>query len=332
MIENYYHHYNKVILFFVTFLFLSFYGCGQELKQRYSLEDYHLTISMDSICIINKRIDLEGGILELPKGVTLCFLCNSVISNGTIIGNDNSIKGRTQKIFDNVEIKGLWKVEEIYTGMFLNCTSEKLLSNITNLSSNKVYNKIVIEKDILVEIPLWTSYLVLKSNTDLYLKAKMKAKPSQNKGGWLITVKGENVRIFGGGNVLQGDVLEQKKNKPECLHAIFVDRNSNNIVIDNLIMQYFWGDGVSSQGSNIIFENLEMMFNGRQGITLTNGNNIHIRNCYFHDMGRKGINEDGGPGAGIDVEPGNDMTVDDVVISGCIITDNYKYKFDYVND
>lgn len=315
-----------------VFLLFSSFCFGAGLNTVCSLEYFNIAMDIDSIYKIKKSIDLAGKTLELPQGVVLDFSCLGNISNGSIVGKGNSIKGSTRNVFDNVEIKGSWIVENISSGMFKNCSDERLLSNITNLSSGSCYNRITIEEAIHVEIPLWTSYLTLKSNTDLYIMANIMAKPSQHKGGWLITIKGENIRVFGGGNILQGDVLEQQNNKPECLHAIFVDRCSKNIVVDNLIMQYFWGDGISSQGSNVVYKNLEMRYNGRQGITLTNGKNIEISNCYFHDMGGAGINEDGGPGAGIDVEPGNDMIVDDVVIYGCTFTNNYKYMYGYVND
>ena len=323
---------SKVVFIVVIALFVFPAFCfGEDLSHIRSLEEFGLIVKGGS-CKIKKKVNLEGGTLELPKGVSLVFTTTGMIKNGTIIGNFNSLNGSSKKIFDNIEIKGTWNVAKINSRMFVNCSSSRLFSNLTNLSSDRYYNLIVIEDEFIVDIPLWTSYLVLKSNTDLYLKANIKAMPSPHKGGWLITVKGKNIRIFGGGNLLQGDVLEQRDNRPQCLHAIFVDRTSSNVLIEDLVMQYFWGDGISSQGSDVVYKKLEVRYNGRQGISITNGERVFISNCFFHDMGFAGINEAKGPGAGIDIEPGNDMNVDDVVISECVIINNYKYFHGYVND
>lgn len=67
---------------------------------------------------ITKDIDLEGTTLTMPAGCTLDFQGGS-FSNGSVVGNNTSIKATPNKIFDsNINLIGTWDIEETYAEWF----------------------------------------------------------------------------------------------------------------------------------------------------------------------------------------------------------------------
>ena len=67
---------------------------------------------------ITKDIDLEDGELVIPAGCTLDFQGGS-FSNGTITGNNTTIKAGLEQIFsESVILNGTWNVTEAYPEWF----------------------------------------------------------------------------------------------------------------------------------------------------------------------------------------------------------------------
>jgi hypothetical protein len=68
-------------------------------------------------------------------------------------------------------------------------------------------------------------------------------------------------------------------------------------------------------------ENLRCDHNGRQGISLTGGKGVVIRNCKLNHTGRNGAVASN-PGAGLDLEAELSL-IRDVIVSDCLFDDNY---------
>ena len=99
---------------------------------------------------------------------------------------------------------------------------------------------------------------------------------------------------------------------------------SKNIVIENVTIKDFWGDGIyvgsnKYQTEDIILYNIVSDNNRRQGITLVDGEDIKIINSKF-------INTHGTqPSAGIDIEPNKNESVKNVDIISSKFLNNDGY-------
>jgi len=281
--------------------------------------------------IINKEIDLETKNLELSPKVILIFE-KGLIRNGSITGDSTQILAGKDPIFDNIKLEGSWKLSEISTDMFLTIDDE-IAANISTLSSDKQYNKIIINQDLKIPIKPWDSYFVIKSNTDLILNADLFTLPTRLKGGYCINVKGTNVTIEGNNHFLFGTLPSPYQQECfEWLHGLNIDSGTLNVKVENLNSWLFCGDGFYNSGSNVTFNNVNAKFNGRQGMSITNGRNIIVKNSSFTHTGYYRICTSNGPGAGIDIEPNEGDTVNNIKIDNCSIINNYRNKYGFVND
>lgn len=280
---------------------------------------------------VNKKINLQGKKIFIPEGGVLKFSRKGQFLNGTLVGNKSQIKGNINSIFGNIRIEGTWNVHNLSTKMFEK-TDVYTLENLSNLSSNEIFNNIYVEDDCIVPIPHFTSVFKIKSNTNVFLLADIRSLATKFKGGYALEIIGDNVLIDGNNHSIVGTIKIDKNNNQEWQHGIYIGRNSKNVQIRNVKLREFWGDGIYVMGENIVISNLESSFNGRQGLSLTHGKNIKILNSEFHHTGYIEICSCKGPGAGIDIEPNKGDTVYNIYIENCKLHDNYKYMKQYVND
>lgn len=280
--------------------------------------------------IVRDRIELYGDTLRIPRGNDLLFRGGS-ISNGILIGDSTAVIHDGSAIFSNIHFGGTWIVPIITTDLFFEKDYE-LLYHITTLSSDSCMNMIWINTDCMTPIKAWDSYFTLKSHTRLMLNADIYALPTSYKGGYCINIKGHDIEVQGNGHSLLGDIHKQNHNRHEWLHGLNIDKSSRNVKISNIKAKYFCGDGFYSGGSDIIFDNIQSEYNGRQGLSITSGNNITIINSTFRYTGSIDICHSKGPGAGIDIEPNGNDQVHGVKIKGCNLSENYKYMRGYTND
>lgn len=279
---------------------------------------------------VNHRVDLRGDTVTLPHNIVLKFKRDGHIANGIVVGDNTQILGNTKDIFDSVELLGSWIVENISTDMFKG-EDRYLLKNLSNLSSDDIYNLITVNRDCYAHIIPFSSEFVIKSNTDLLLNANIYSAKTFHKGGYCIYINGSNIKLKGNGHKVVGEIEIHQGPKGQWLHAICIGAESSNVIIDNFVLEKFCGDGIAVQGTQINISRVICDSNGRQGVSIVHGRDISISNSIFINTGRLGINESGGPGAGVDIEPTNDP-VRDVLIENCSFENNYKYYKDYIND
>lgn len=302
-------------------------------KQEISMLDEYKFIKENGInkYIIDKHIDLHGKIASFPPKSELIFR-KGMLSNGRIVGDSTEIIYTEMPIFDNIEIDGSWKIEQLSTKLFLT-TDTFTLSNLSILSSDKLYNVISVDDECRIPIKPWSSYFTIKSNTDLILNADIYTLPTHYKGGYCIGISGKNIKVYGNGHFLYGTIASQdQKECPQWLHGLNIDSKSQNVIIDHLNSWLFCGDGFYNSGSNVTIRNVNAKFNGRQGLSITNGVNIVVSNSCFTYTGFYRINISKGPGAGIDIEPNKGQNVNNITIKNCILTNNYKYLKGLDND
>ena len=82
----------------------------------------------------------------------------------------------------------------------------------------------------------------------------------------------------------------------------------------------------------LTFNGINAKFNGRQGLSITKGENIKVENSTFSFTSFYKIASGGGPGAGIDIEPNKGDTINNIIVNGCELENNLRYIKNHVND
>ena len=270
---------------------------------NYGYTEYYLTT----------EIDLNNDTLCLPKNAKI-LIRGGLFKNGTLEGDNTDLIVKTLPAFDNIRVEGTWIISNISTDMFEK-VDQWTLANISNLSSDKYLNTIEINEDCISSIKPKGSFFLIKSNTKVILNADLYTLPTDASVGYCIGVSGENISIEGNNHTIYGTIASRNQEIcREWLHGLNIDRKSRNIEIKNLNSQFFCGDGFYNAGSNVKLKNIHAKFNGRQGLSITNGVDILIENSSFSYTGFFRMFERG-PGAGIDIEPNKGDSVDNILSS-----------------
>lgn len=284
-----------------------------------------------SVYLITDTVDLRGKTCRLPLKSKLIFN-GGIIINGILDGDSTSMECLTFPIFDRLIITGSWKIREISTDMFKK-VDENTLGNMSALSSDKTDNIIAINSDCHVPVKKWDSRFKIKSKSTLILNADIYTMPTKNNGGYCIKVEGDSIAIKGNGHGLYGTILDDRqKTISEWLHGLYIDEKCNGVYVENLNSWYFCGDGFYTRGSNVTFNGINAKFNGRQGLSITKGENIKVENSTFSFTSFYKIASGGGPGAGIDIEPNKGDTINNIIVNGCELENNLRYIKNHVND
>lgn len=320
----------RILLLFYQQLCIISVGCSQTGSSIPQIEN--IEPDSNNAISINGPLDLGGKMLVVPNGCTIVFDRQGVIKNGWIRGNNSKIGGDKKKgIFDNIRIEGSWIVPRISTKMFKK-VDVNTPSNISSLSSAYCHNTIIVEDRLVVPILEFSSPFIIKSNTDIYLKADMQSLPTDFRGGYVMMVRGNNVNIYGGGHKLTGTIRKSSKNKEQWQHGLCINIDASKVYVEKLICNEFWGDGIYSRGSNVTINDVTCLYNGRQGLSITYGENVVVKNSVFRHTGKYGLNNSNGPGAGIDIEPNSKDYVRNILVENCVLTDNSTKTFGDSND
>ncbi len=259
---------------------------------------------------INSNIDLHGGQLVIPHKTLIVFESDGLFSNGTIVGNETSIVWSNNNIFDNVCIKGTWKVPLISSKMFKTLSYVNSLNDILALSDDDIHNTIILDNELylLAPIPGQLASAKLKSNTVLINNGVIKVLPNDLERHYALWCDGiSNVIISGG--VIQGDRVSHEGTSGEWGYGICATR-TKNLNIENMEIYDCWGDciclGVDNE--NVIITNCKLHDSRRQGITIAGKYNINVNNCLIYNI--HGTE----PQSAIDIEPDQNGSVSNVVI------------------
>ena len=173
------------------------------------------------------------------------------------------------------------------------------------------------------------SGLMMRSNVTVLMAddTVMQAMDNDLQGYTIFTLKQvENVNISGG--VLVGNRRASDDDNPEGEWGAGVNIvSSKNVVIENVTAQNFRGDGFLIQDGgnqpkvrteNIVLNNVTADNNLRQGLSILDGDNIKVLHSVFKNT--NGLY----PGAGIDVEPEDGNSVNNLEIAYSEIINNYN--------
>ena len=265
---------------------------------------------------ITKDIDLKGGVLCIPKGVTLAFN-GGMIKNGTIVGDDTQMQCKGIA-FDKVTIKGVWNVPSIYSTWFKNLSGENALRDVIALSNPRIKNRIIIDEgEYVVSVSGANPSISIYSNTDVILNGTIKLKPNSLSQYYIINLTGKNISLSGKGMIV-GDKYAHTGNTGEWGMGVNV-RKGQNISIRDITIKDCWGDCiyVGTSSENVEIEGCTLIDGRRQGISVTSAKNVYISNCKISKV--RGT----APQYAIDIEPNKGDSIDNVFIRNVEAFDCY---------
>ena len=257
---------------------------------------------------VYKDIDLKGNAYDIPPGVTLESK-GGVIKNGELYGNNTSIRN-IKTLFDNITIRGTWRVKYISTSIFKTLSSDNELRNVIALANPNVDNSIIIEKG---EYSFSFSHeaecgISIPSNTKVIIDGNLKIRPNSLKRYYIVYIPSDNVVVSGSGTII-GDKFSHINKGGEWGMGVRFQR-ATNCKLSGLLVKNCWGDCicVSRQSKNIVIDNCMISNGRRQGISVTSADNVIIQNCTISNV--KGTP----PEYAIDIEPDSKDTVRNVML------------------
>lgn len=265
--------------------------------------------------VVDKDIDLNGKTLLMPEGVTLTHK-KGLIKNGTLIGNNTQIKSN-QALFNVVHIKGTWNVPEVSTALFADLNYENALRDVLALTSSNVTNNVLIEEGHYLFTPekSGAEYVCITSNTNLTLNGTIEIAPNPFKTYHIVSIEGTNIKVSGTGCII-GDKLKHQGTEGEWGMGLYISNTSKCEVL-GLTVKDCWGDCVyvGKGSTNITLSGLTLINGRRQGISITDGENIRVINTTI--TGVFGT----APAYAIDVEPNKQNHIRNVTIENVIAKD-----------
>ena len=265
----------------------------------------------DRTTVIAEVVDLKGGVLRLPKNVTLKFVKGGCFKNGTVVADNTSIKGYKQNVFDSITIAGQWNVEYICTDMFKDLSQVNSLKNVFALTSKTVKNVVIIEDGTykVSAEKIHMSILKVSSNTEVILNGTIVLIPNNLPSCNIIELNGQDIRFHGHGEIV-GDKHTHLGTEGEWGMGIIL-RGCSNVDVYDLTIKDCWGDCiyVGAKSTEVRINNCTLDHGRRQGISITSAGNVLIENCIISNVGGTD------PEYAIDVEPIKNDVIESVVIN-----------------
>lgn len=281
---------------------------GEIISQKTPKYDLMFPTEAHSVYSLQADVDLNGKTYLIPEGVTIVHK-KGLIKNGVLIGNGTIIKA-SKAIFDKVTIKGSWNVNKISTSLFNDLSYKNALRDVMALSNPSVQNDVVIEDGRYVfDAEKSNATLIsLCSNTNLTFNGTIETVPNSFKSYNIVSIVGNNIKVSGSGTI-KGDKTYHTGTEGEWGMGIYITKASN-CKVTGLTVRDCWGDCiyVGNGSNNIILSNLTLINGRRQGISITDGENIKVANTTITDVSGTS------PGYAIDIEPNKQNHIRNVII------------------
>ena len=271
----------------------------------------HMMNKPNTIYVIRYDYCLGGETIEVPEGCVLEFDGGS-LRNGTIVGNGTKLKGKLTYIFCNIQVSGNWNIRYITSKFFTDASKINLLFELINFQNSNIENIITIEYgDFYLQHDGEHSLqkmLEIKSNTKIILKGNIYLHGTDKIAYQILYINGNNVEVCGGGSIV-GDKDSHLGTEGEWGHGIAI-YNSSDVYIHDLTIKDCWGDSiyVGAGSGTIEIKNCLLEGSRRQGISVIEGTNVRIKDCYIKDISGTA------PKYGIDIEPNENNVVENVLI------------------
>lgn len=285
-------------------------------------------------------INLMNQTVNLQSDVILDF-CGGCIDNGSVVGNNTRVIFGSKCLGSNLSISGTWIAPYIPSSALIDSVSANALKLLCSFLSNSQFNILHLEPGSYTFTPLKNAdkLITLKSNTKLIVDGSVVITPNGYTNYSIIRLDDiENVEITGHGQIVGDADYHDYVTTPSthewgmCINAAGV----YNIHIHDITLKDATGDGIEiSESGNrnpkrIKIERCNITHCGRQGISVTSGEQIEITQCRIDDIYRTL------PMAAVDIEADvghhvDCVTVSDLFISNCcglmaIHADNVIFK------
>lgn len=305
----------------------------------------------NTIYEIRYDIDLNGNEVVVPKNSVLKFNGGKLI-NGIVNGDNTSIDAPSIVVFDNITFKGSFDCKVNIE--WFNIKYSMMVDNAPVLDSALLLASLSNNKELLLRS---NSHIYVQSVLDnpyapfsYYLDGSVKVRsgvifdlngstiqclPNSSKAyNILYCGQSKNVTIRNGKIV--GDKDEHTSDEGEWGYGVAV-MGTHDFLIENLIIENCWGDGICMDCSAIylgeseedaehlrnrhnlngVVKNIISRYNRRQGMSICGSIGLRVENCSFE--GIEGI----APECGVDVEPGHaNNIVKDLVFVNCTFANN----------
>ncbi len=307
---------------FLLFLLFTIYSCGhgqasvisEGLPAAVGTMSYKVLGNLQgNVILVEDTIDLQNRACSIPEGYML-KVKGGYIKNGALIGNKTRLNS-FKACFNRVRILGSWNVPIIKSSLFDDLTYDNALKDVLALSDSSVNNRIYIGEGN-YQVTAYKnreSCLSIYSNTEIIIDGLINLTPNGHRSYNVIEVAGKDVSIKGKGTIV-GDKETHTGDSGEWGMGINI-LNSENVSVSGLTIKSCWGDCVyiGCNSKEVIVSGCELDNGRRQGISITSGDDIEIKNCTITNI--KGTS----PEYAIDIEPNRNETVGNVVIDGCKI-------------
>lgn len=298
----------------------------------------------NTIYEIRYDFDLGGEVLEVPANCVLKFKGGKLL-NGNVIGSETRIESSEVRIFESVVVGGSWLISSAYSQWF--DFVEGGVDNIQNfrnlmvLSTSGIYTHVYIQEGVFYT-STWrtddngdykdTVGISVPSNVYIHNSATIKEVANAfEKTSMFYISDEENITIEGG--KLVGGISNHTGTTGEWGMGIY-PVGARNVVIKNIEICEFWGDGIDIQSlysdytnqtsvghcKNILIDNVRCLNNRRQGISIESVDGLIIRDSEFSGTGSIQYIA---PGASIDIEPWHQWQVlCNITIENCSMFNN----------
>lgn len=167
---------------------------------------------------IEQVYDLNGATVNV-KNLNLSFSKNSLIKNGTLQGDQATLKITPQKYFDNIILTGSWSLEKGYLEWFIGTNNSNAFDNFKALS-NLISIGVEVELLKMYSIATNTEEDFFETSQDIKIKGKEK-----NKSGLILETRHPNsskgyFRSDGGNNLSLTNLTMQTRD--------FLNKNYSN--------------------------------------------------------------------------------------------------------
>lgn len=284
-----------------------------------------LMVSRDSITIdfskykqcgeyvINDTLDLNQKTLYLPADIQL-VMKKGLFKNGCVVGNNTHLKYEGAA-FDRVHIKGSWLVPIIKSEMFVDLSYDNALKDVFALASSFTKNKIIVGRGDYYLTALYNSdrCLNITNNTEVVIDGNIYLQPNDFANYGILSVYGEKITIKGKGCIV-GDKKTHTGKNGEWGMGLYIE-GGNFITVKGLTIKDCWGDCIYITGNsnNVIIDNCILDNGRRQGISVISAQNVTIKNSRIQNI------EGTKPEYAIDIEPNKNCFVKNVQIKNVII-------------
>ena len=269
-------------------------------------------------------LNLGGAEINLPQDVILNF-CGGFVYNGTLVGNHTKANFTPACIGPDIVVSGTWNIPYISSNILTEPGGVNALKILCNFLSDESFNILHIVPGNYVFTPTGNAdkLITLKSNTKLIIDGIVEITPNGYPNYYIVRLENvKNVEITGCGKIV-GDADEHDYITTQSTHEwgmCIACSGSENILIHDITLENATGDGIyisetsTKEPKQVCIERCSISHCGRQGISVTAGEQIKIRGCKIDDIYRTL------PRAAVDIEANSGHHISGVDVSDLIIS------------